>query len=402
MATPLEESVSIDTSVYTVEEKRALLQLRISIMDILKERNRFDSDTYLIKVLRGWKLNVSKTEKMIRMNIEYFEVNGLDYFDKWQIPEVIEKYLPHGTFGVDREGHPVQYIRFGRLDIVGLTQSASLIEIIRKMHKNSLFIEDKFVELSNKFGKKIDKMILIIDLEGIDSDVFHSRPLSYLKSIIRAGENNYAGSMVYIFIITNSPLFRIFWEIVCQIIDEETKKKVKVFRPNECEQKLTHYISPEQLPQCYGGTACYPDTFCTEAVGMGGVIPQRYYLKNILQNERQSELTLVPIRARSSAQIPIEVTRARSILCWEFKTESYDINFAIYFHALEEEVMCHTTELNCVLNLQRRDSHLVAHKGDIICITPGMYILYWDNTYSWFHDKEVQYVCNVVEPNSIF
>ena len=109
MATPLKELIPIDTLEFSEEEKQALVELRVSIQDVLKERQHFDNDDYLIKWLRARKLNVSKTENMIRQNKEYFELNGLNYIDKWKIPEAIEKYLPHGNFGEDREGHPVQY-----------------------------------------------------------------------------------------------------------------------------------------------------------------------------------------------------------------------------------------------------------------------------------------------------
>ena len=232
---------------------------------------------------------------------------------------------------------------------------------------------------------------------GIPLNHFHSRPLSYFRHILERGEDNYVGSMALIIIISNSALFHLIWEVICRIIDEETKRKIRIIRPSECEEKMRHYIAPEQLPQCYGGTVCKPDKFCSDAIGMGGIIPERYYLKNILENERHSELTLVPIRPRSYVQVPIAVREPRSILSWIFKTERYDINFAIYFQTGNE-----TTQLECVLSLHRYDSHLVPAKGDIICITPGIYILSWDNTYSWFHNKQVQYICNIIDPNTTF
>ena len=396
MATPF------DTLEITEEEKQALLELKVLIQDVIKEGQRFDNDNYLLTWLRGWKLNVSKAEKMIRQSIVYFEVTGLNYIDKWQNPEVIEKYLPIGNFGEDREGRPVQYNRFGRLDMRGMSQSVSKVDMLRNMHKTGLDLEERKLELSRKLGREIDKMTLVVDLEGLGLQHFHTRALSYFKSLVRASEDNYPEKMALILVITNSPVFHIAWEFASRIIDEETKKKMKFIRKSECEGKLRRYISPEQLPQCYGGTACVPDTFCTDALGMGGIIPERYYLKNILENERQLELTIVPVQARSSAQILIEVKEPRSVLCWVFKTENYDINFGIYFQPLDKVVACHITELKCVWAPQRCDSHIVPDKGDIMCITPGTYVLYWDNSYSWFHNKEIQYICNIVEPNTPF
>ena len=392
----------MDTDGFTEVEQQALSDLRVSIQDVLKERPHFDNDHYLIRWLEARKLNIYKTDKMIRQNREYFELNGLNYIDKWQVPEVMVKYMPQGNFGEDREGHPVQYYRFGRLDIQGMTQAFTKTELIRHVHKSTLDLEDKYVEASRKRGRRIDKMVLVVDLEGLGLQHFHPRSLSVLKSVVRATEDNYPETIALVFIITNSQVFHLAWEIASHFFDEGTKEKIKFCRPNEFEVILRRYIAPEELPQCYGGTACHPDTFCTDTLGMGGIIPERYYLKNILENERQSELTLVPVQAKSSAQVPITVRQPKAILCWIFKTESYDIDFAIYFQPGEEVAPCHLTELNCVHALERCDSHVVPEKGDIMCVTPGTYILYWDNTYSWFHNKEVRYICEIVEPNTTF
>ena len=395
MATPLDSD-------FTEEERQALFDLRVSIQDVLKERTHFDNDHFLIKWLRARRLNTHKTEKMIRNNRDYYELYGLNYIDKWLVPEVMKRYIPHGNFGEDREQYPIQYMRFGRLDLHGITQASTRVELIRHMHKRGVELDDRYAELSQKWGKRIDKMVLVVDLEGLGMQHFNPRALSIFRSLVRASEDNYPETMVYIHVITNSPFFHLAWEVAGHFIDEGTKKKIKFYRPNECEENLRRYIAPEKLPQCYGGTACYPDTFCTDFLGMGGIVPEKYYLKNILEIERQSELTLVRVRARTTAQVPIVVRQSRAILCWIFKTESYDINFGIYFHPGEEVVACHTTELNCVHALQRCDSQVVPDKGDIMCMTPGTYILYWDNTYSWFRNKEVQYICDLVEPDTAF
>ena len=41
---------------------------------------------------------------------------------------------------------------------------------------------------------------------------------------------------------------------------------VCVFVSGNWKEELQKYISPDQLPQAYGGTRCEPDPYCTDYV----------------------------------------------------------------------------------------------------------------------------------------
>ena len=52
--------------------------------------------------------------------MEFREKYGLDtILTDYEPPEVIQKYLPGGFFGEDREGHPVWYDVSGNIDARG-------------------------------------------------------------------------------------------------------------------------------------------------------------------------------------------------------------------------------------------------------------------------------------------
>ena len=43
------------------------------------------------------------------------------------------------------------------------------------------------------------------------------------------------------------------------------------------KQELQKYISPDQLPQVYGGTRCEPDAWCTDYVSVDSMLHQLLY-----------------------------------------------------------------------------------------------------------------------------
>ena len=52
--------------------------------------------------------------------MEFRKEYGLDtILNDYEMPEVIDKYLPGGFFGEDREGHPVWYEWSGNIDARG-------------------------------------------------------------------------------------------------------------------------------------------------------------------------------------------------------------------------------------------------------------------------------------------
>lgn len=51
---------------------------------------------------------------------------GLDTtLPQWTMPEVMKRFYPKGTFGEDRDGHPVWYYNLGNLDPRGEITSVS-------------------------------------------------------------------------------------------------------------------------------------------------------------------------------------------------------------------------------------------------------------------------------------
>ena len=117
------------------------------------------------------------------------------------------------------------------------------------------------------------------------------------------------------------------------------------------QEELHKYISPDQLPQAYGGTRCEPDPWCTDYVSATlayplsqldppsclssqishntSDIPPECYLVNLTETSRE-EMERVVVGRGAAHKIRCEVTEAQSLLKWEFISVDYDIAFRVY------------------------------------------------------------------------
>ena len=144
------------------------------------------------------------------------------------------------------------------------------------------------------------------------------------------------------------------------------------------QEVLREHISPDQLPQAYGGTRCEPDPYCSDYVrhflfithptlfykhlslssqiNPGCDVPEKYYLTNQTETSRE-EMERVVVGRGSSHEVEYQVDCAGTVLrCergregrrmtslgvllyslslhrWEFVSDSYDIGFGWYLKA---------------------------------------------------------------------
>ncbi|KJE89190.1 hypothetical protein CAOG_00710 [Capsaspora owczarzaki ATCC 30864] len=55
-------------------------------------------------------------------------------------------------------------------------------------------------------------------------------------------------------------------------------------------------------------------------------------------------------------------------------------------------------DLDVITETTQADSHLVMMSEQVVCDEPGVYVLRWDNTYSWTRSKQLRYLIEVTRP----
>ncbi|XP_074700487.1 SEC14-like protein 2 isoform X2 [Strix aluco] len=345
-------------------QAEALAQFRENLQDVLPSLPSQD-DYFLLKWLRARSFDLPKSEAMLRKHVEVRKRMDADNIIAWEAPEVIKKYMSGGMCGYDREGSPIWYEIIGPLDAKGLLFSASKQDLLK-----------------NKFR---------------DCEVLRHQCEQQSQKLLSMFEENYPESLKRLFIVKAPKIFPVAYNLVKHFLSEDTRKKVVVLGSN-WKEVLQRYIDPEQIPVEYGGTLTDPDgdPKCSSKINYGGDVPQHYYVRD--QLAQQYEHTVVVNRG-SSHQVEYEILFPGCVLRWQFRSEGADVGFGVYLKTKIGERQ-RAGEMTEVYPNQRYNSHMVPEDGSLTCSTPGIYVLRFDNTYSYLHAKKVSYSVEVLLPDT--
>lgn len=191
-------------------------------------------------------------------------------------------------------------------------------------------------------------------------------------------------------------LFPVAYNLIKPFLSEDTRKKIMVLGANWKEVLLKH-ISPDQLPVEYGGTMTDPDgnPKCKSKINYGGDIPKQYYVRDQVKQQYEHS---VQISRGSSHQVEYEILFPGCVLRWQFMSEGSDVGFGIFLKTKMGERQ-RAGEMTEVLPNQRYNSHMVPEDGTLTCSEPGIYVLRFDNTYSFIHAKKVSFTVEVLLPD---
>uniref|UniRef100_A0A8C0EZ70 SEC14-like protein 2 n=1 Tax=Bubo bubo TaxID=30461 RepID=A0A8C0EZ70_BUBBB len=345
-----------------------------NLQDVLPSLPSQD-DYFLLKWLRARSFDLPKSEAMLRKHVEVRKHMDADNIIAWEAPEVIKKYMSGGMCGYDREGSPIWYEIIGPLDAKGLLFSASKQDLLKNKFRDCEVLRHQCEQQSQKVGAYL--------------------PVLQLLSMF---EENYPESLKRLFIVKAPKIFPVAYNLVKHFLSEDTRKKVVVLGSN-WKEVLQRYIDPEQIPVEYGGTLTDPDgdPKCSSKINYGGDVPQHYYVRD--QLAQQYEHTVVVNRG-SSHQVEYEILFPGCVLRWQFRSEGADVGFGVYLKTKIGERQ-RAGEMTEVYPNQRYNSHMVPEDGSLTCSTPGIYVLRFDNTYSYLHAKKVSYSVEVLLPDAM-
>ncbi|KAM9055565.1 SEC14-like protein 2 isoform 4-T5 [Megaptera novaeangliae] len=348
-------------------QKEALAKFRENVQDVLPTLPNPD-DYFLLRWLRARSFDLQKSEAMLRKHVEVRKQKDIDNIMSWQPPEVVQQYLSGGMCGYDLDGCPIWYDIIGPLDAKGLLLSATKQDLVKtKMRDCELLLRECACQ-TEKTGKKIETITLIYDCEGLG-----------LKHLWK-------------------PAVEAYGEFLCMFEENypETLKRLFVIKANWKEVILKH-VSPDQLPVEYGGTMTDPDgdPKCKSKINYGGDIPKKYYVRDQVKQQYEHS---VQISRGSSHQVEYEILFPGCVLRWQFMSDGSDIGFGIFLKTKMGERQ-RAGEMTEVLANQRYNAHLVPEDGTLTCSDPGIYVLRFDNTYSFIHAKKVSFTVEVLLPD---
>ncbi|XP_031731110.1 SEC14-like protein 2 isoform X2 [Anarrhichthys ocellatus] len=380
------------------KQAETLTEFRERIQDVLPDLPA-QHDHYLLRWLRARSFNVQKAEVMIRKHLEFRRKMNVDsIISDWKPPEVIEQYVSGGMCGFDREGSPIWYDVIGPLDPKGLLLSATKQDFIKSKIRHTEMLQRECRRQSEKLGQNIEAISLIYDCEGLGLKHIWKPAIETYGEILTMFEENYPEGLKRVFLIKAPKMFPMAYNLIKHFLCEETRRKIIVLGSN-WQEVLRKHIDPEQLPVVYGGTLTDPDgdPRCRTMIKYGGTVPKSYYVQDSVTVQYDNSVT---VSRGSVFQLDYSLIMTSDTMCFlrcQFASDGADIGFGVYRRTKEGGGQ-KVSEMLQVLPSERYNAHLVPEDRRLTCPEPGVYVLCFDNSYSFLQSKKVSYKVEILPP----
>ncbi|GBN38869.1 SEC14-like protein 2 [Araneus ventricosus] len=383
----------------SLEEREACIELKRRVSsEITNEKLKNDVNLYL-RFLRARDFKLDIAEAMLRNHIAWRVANQIERIHTAYEPEeVVIKYLPLQRIGFDKEGSPIRFFDFGKADIKGILKCCKTNAVVKSV---VWMFEEDVVEMrkqSEKLGKNIQQWVYILDFDNYSfAKATHKQTAEVLIQLFLTYEANYPERLKAAYVVNSSVYFTIIFSIIKPLLSGNTLQKIKIYGRDGYKEDLLKAIDADVLPAFLGGTRTDPDgnPKCPSTIKLAVAVPKKCYkTKNMHRLKEQPEARKLIVSRKSKMPIELSVVEAGSVIEWEFETESKDIGFALSY----KESANNKSEGVELIPKQRIDTNFQTETGMFQCEKPGVYILMFDNSYSWIYQKEIYVKIGVVRP----
>ncbi|KAG8180420.1 hypothetical protein JTE90_022769 [Oedothorax gibbosus] len=351
----------------------------------------YDEDNVFERFLRARNQNLDDAELMLKHHMQWRKNNRVDTIrEEFQPTEVMVKYDVMNMLCFDKEGSPVIYYPLGKFDTRGLDKCLSHRDYTLYLIQHFENFIHGMSQKSKELGKPINQWVMIFDYESfLLSNATHKPTLQFLFNVISMYEANYPERLKAAYLINGSFVFQICFSMCKPFIAGHTIQKVKIFG-TDFQSELLKIIHADDLPAFLGGNRTDPDgnPRCVQTVKHGGVIPESYY--------RERKMSVIPgaklltVNRFSKEKVEVNVPYPGSSMEWRFQVRNRNINFAVFLKRSDGE-----EDNEEVLPRQRVETVDSSETGMCRCPKAGIYVLEFDNSFSWLHSKQVFYTVTV-------
>ncbi|CAG7785370.1 unnamed protein product [Allacma fusca] len=359
--------------VLSPEEINEVKELKQRVQDLIPHlRDEYHKhDVHFVRYVRARDHNVEKAAEMFRKTINWRLANDVDHCLDKILPTNFNLDYPLHYTGRDKDGDVVGVLRVGKFDLRKNLDAGYRKEFMIYGMQSFDFGTNVTKSISTNDDYRFQTNI-IADMDGFQFGQFLSKEAIELSlDIVRMLESNYPECLKSMVIVNAPKIFEILWALIRPLLTARSISKISIYGSNKekWKVKLRDEIDPDSLPSEYGGAISY---FPRAIYNRPSEVFPRFKMLP------QEDLTTVVVPAGSTHDISLDIL-AGATLCWNFKTEQYDIGFRIQFDNIED-----------VVPYSRVDSHIYLQKGMFTCEHTGKYTLIFDNTFSAFTSKTLQ------------
>ncbi|KAL5016998.1 hypothetical protein ScPMuIL_006587 [Solemya velum] len=241
-------------------------------------------------------------------------------------------------------------------------------------------------EQSKKLGKHVDGLTVIFDMENVGTKMFWRPGMQMYLYLVRVLEDNYPEMMKRLLVINAPRFFPLLYKLARPLVSEEMRDKIHILG-GDYHHTLLKYIDDDQIPGFLGGKMRDKDgnPRCVSWICQGGDVPEDCYLET---DQLSIHMTPATVRHGDKLYVECQIENPGSVLRWEFQTKDYDIAFGVFRKSENKTIP--------IMPVTRVHSHLIAEDGSLVCWDTGTYLLCFDNSFSWIHNKKLLYLYEII------
>lgn len=165
--------------------------------------------------------------------------------------EIIKKHYPHFCHLVGKHGEPCFYEKPPKTNLRALRDAGVTLDKLLRHYTMITEYQWQYLERDD-----LATSIYIIDLDGIRMTDFVGEAVDFVKRASAFSAQHYPERAGFVFVINVPGWFKLIWNVVKPIVDEDTLKKIYILRgKDEIRTAMQERIPLENIPPEYGGTS---------------------------------------------------------------------------------------------------------------------------------------------------
>lgn len=243
------------------EERTKLADLRLRLTgseaDLHHKECEHGSDISLYRhlVAREWSLDGAHDQlaKTLQWRID---TNASDTIaDRDPLHEFYDVCTPHYYGGYDKMNRPIYWEKSGLVNVSEVLKVATFEEMRRRHIWGMEQLARLAVKRSKTSNNLIYQHVVVMDMKDLAFSV-DRRALQLFREVNQIDQKYYPERLGMLFMVNTPWTFRTLWTVIKSFLSERTISKFHILGA-DYQEELAKYISSDQIPKEYGGTASF-------------------------------------------------------------------------------------------------------------------------------------------------
>ena len=164
---------------------------------------------------------------------------------------LIKKHYPHYCHLKGKNGEPCFYEQPPKTNLKALRDGGVNLESLLRHYKYITEYQWQWCERDD-----LQHSIYVIDLKGIRMMDFAGESVDFVKRASAFSAQHYPERAGFVFVVNVPSWFKLIWNVVKPLVDEDTLQKIYILRgEEEIRQAMMERVPLENIPPEYGGTS---------------------------------------------------------------------------------------------------------------------------------------------------